>query len=278
MSTDEEKISRLYHADSNEAPSSQLDDAILSAARDAVHKPAADKNIKAKSPFSGSWPATVSIAAVLIITVILVPLIEQDTPLPTSAEPAEENLLSTQEQEVQLEQDLEQKREQDTISQLRADAERKQINLKAKKRSLMKTQEVRSYQSAPVILPQGKLAEEAPTLKAMPESPMPSTSATSMSTPLPASRSMASPSLNFDRVENENNLLQLEDNLTTNLDEVNEENTTPPAKQWLEKIKKLIEQEDYIQARVELDAFKKQYPNEIIEPSIIENIDSNNQH
>ena len=33
----------------------------------------------AKSPFSGGWPATASIAAVLIITVILVPLINQES-------------------------------------------------------------------------------------------------------------------------------------------------------------------------------------------------------
>ncbi len=266
MSNDEEKLSRLYHEGSNEMPSSQLDDVILNAAREAAHQPVADKNIKAKSPFSGSWPTTVSIAAVLVITVILIPLIEQDTPQSTSTESADENELFTGEQ----------KQEQDSLSRLSADTDREQSSMKAKKRSLMEIQEVHSYQSAPVTSTQGKLAKEISTVKTMAKSTMPTSSEASVSTPMPASRSMASPSLHFNRIDNENEQLNLEDNLAAELDSSNSRSKPLPAKQWLEKIKKLIAQENYAQAKIELDAFKRHYPNEEIEPSITESINSKN--
>jgi len=90
---DDEDISKIYQRGKQE-PSAHLDDKILNAARDAVDAPSTalnDKvqvNSKTKSPFSGGWPATASIAAVLIITVILVPLInnELDSPEVQSSE------------------------------------------------------------------------------------------------------------------------------------------------------------------------------------------------
>jgi hypothetical protein len=74
MSTDDDKISSLYHQVDTPGPSKRLDDAILAASRDAVKKPAA------KAPFSGAWPAAASIAAVIVITIILVPVLKQEEP------------------------------------------------------------------------------------------------------------------------------------------------------------------------------------------------------
>lgn len=72
MNTDDEKISSLYHEADTPAPPKTLDDAILAASRDAV-----DKSASTKGPFSGRWPAAASIAAVIVITIILVPILKQ---------------------------------------------------------------------------------------------------------------------------------------------------------------------------------------------------------
>ena len=88
MTTDEDKISSLYqqaknHDAKESGPPAHLDKAILKAAHEAVeHVSPVDELSVVKGPFSGGWRATVSIAAVLIITVILVPLIEQEEPVP----------------------------------------------------------------------------------------------------------------------------------------------------------------------------------------------------
>ena len=90
MNTDDDNITSLYHAADKPGPSDALDQAILKASRDAVEKPAT-----AKGPFSGGWPAAASIAAVIVITVILVPILTREQPQRTTtetdrlAEPAE---------------------------------------------------------------------------------------------------------------------------------------------------------------------------------------------
>lgn len=73
MSTDDESISSLYHGAGKPGPSKTLDEAILTASRDAVEKP-----VKTKGPFTGGWPAAASIAAVIVITIILVPVLKQE--------------------------------------------------------------------------------------------------------------------------------------------------------------------------------------------------------
>ena len=86
MSTDEDNISGMYHGADKPVPGRPLDDAILAAARDAVENPA-----RGRAAFAGRWPAIASAAAVIVITVILVPLLKQETPqqsLPPAAEPA----------------------------------------------------------------------------------------------------------------------------------------------------------------------------------------------
>ena len=88
---DDENISKIYQRGKQRKPPAHLDDSILNAARDAVDVSDGQAGnvtqIKdtAKSPFSGGWPATASIAAVLIITVILVPLINQESEVSSSA-------------------------------------------------------------------------------------------------------------------------------------------------------------------------------------------------
>ena len=76
MSIDDDRISGLYREADQPGPSKQLDEAILSASRKALKKPART------GPFSNTWPAVASIAAVVIITVILVPVLVEEEPLP----------------------------------------------------------------------------------------------------------------------------------------------------------------------------------------------------
>ena len=76
MSNDDEHISSLYHQADKPEPSAELDDAILGASRKAIEKPA-----KARGPFTGGWPAAASIAAVIVITVILVPVLKRQEPV-----------------------------------------------------------------------------------------------------------------------------------------------------------------------------------------------------
>ncbi len=82
---DDENISKLYQRGKQQTPPAHLDDSILNAARDAVDVSddqtgnVTQTKDTVKSPFSGGWRATASIAAVLVITVILVPLINQES-------------------------------------------------------------------------------------------------------------------------------------------------------------------------------------------------------
>jgi len=85
MSIDDEKISRLYHETESPGPSKSLDDAILSASRKAVEKPAG------KAPFSGSQAAFASVAAVIVIAIILVPVLKQEESLQKMEQAPAEN-------------------------------------------------------------------------------------------------------------------------------------------------------------------------------------------
>lgn len=90
MSTDDDDISSLYQQAGSPGPSKKLDDAILTASRDAIRKPAA------KGPFNGAWPAFASIAAVVVITIILVPIIKQEEPQPALTQTGSEKASSTE--------------------------------------------------------------------------------------------------------------------------------------------------------------------------------------
>jgi len=75
MSTDEEKITRLYQQGKEQGPPEQLDQLILKAARQAVEQKPVET--RASSPFSGAWLVAMPVAAVLVIIVILAPFIKQ---------------------------------------------------------------------------------------------------------------------------------------------------------------------------------------------------------
>jgi len=75
MNTDDEKVSELYHEAEAPVPPEKLDDTILSASRKAVEKPVG------KVPFSGAWPAAASVAAIIVIAVIIVPVLRQEESL-----------------------------------------------------------------------------------------------------------------------------------------------------------------------------------------------------
>lgn len=72
MNDADEKISRLYQKTSDQEPSPKLDDAILQASREASEKPVRT------GPFSATWPAAASFAAIVVIATILVPVLKQE--------------------------------------------------------------------------------------------------------------------------------------------------------------------------------------------------------
>ena len=75
MTAEDKKISSIYREASSTEPPAHIDNAILAASRDAV-----ERTPRTKSPFSGGWPVPASIAAVIIVAVIIVPVImHEDT-------------------------------------------------------------------------------------------------------------------------------------------------------------------------------------------------------
>ena len=87
MSDANEKISRLYHETSVPEPSQKLDDAILRASREASEKPART------GPFSATWPAAASVAAIIVIAIILIPVLKQEAlQQQTTQDAAEESI------------------------------------------------------------------------------------------------------------------------------------------------------------------------------------------
>ena len=259
MSTDEEKISSLYHQGNNESPPGHLDEAILKAAHDAVdgeiddaiddiRKSSDDKHSVAKSPFSGSWTTITSIAAVLIITVILVPLLDQE-----ATEVQDPEAITDHTQRL----DQQQEKNQDAAMRSRANTLKEDARSKAKKRPLMKTQEYQSYRSRPLEQEKNEIAEEsmAPALSQMPAS-------------APPSMATGKSKLNAYRAMPELETMSLSDDTAADLSEKKAVSEPLTAKIWLQKIERLIDQGDLDQARQELEKFKQYYPDELIEQSI----------
>lgn len=249
MTTDEDKISRIYQQGKEQGPPAHLDDTILKAAHEAVEQaPSMDHPHVVKSPFSGGWPAMASIAAVLVITVILVPLIKQEEQ-PPAFDMADEKpgLMSEQDFPVRL----------NAVQQPLLKAE------KAKKRSLFKTQSPRQeteqklnmYQDSADTLGRGKqiVAEEAIETKRM-------------AAPSPASvaakphESDVKPEV---EVQQEGSSMLLADDAVIDF---------LAADKWLEKIRQLIEKGELDNAREELDKFQASYPDEEIDQSILRKI------
>ena len=266
MSTDEEKISSLYHQGNNETPPNHLDEAILKAAHgvidnaiddaiDDVRKSSDDKHSTAKSPFSGSWTTITSIAAVLIITVILVPLLEQEATqdMPQTTEIQNPEAIMDHLQRL----DQQHEKEQDAMMRSRANTLKEEARSKAKKRPLMKMQEYQSYRSIPMEHEKNEIAEEsmAPALSQMPAS-------------APPSMATGKSKLNAFQAKPELETMSLSDDATAGFAEKKATSVPLSTKIWLEKIEQLIDQGDLDQARQELAEFKQHYPDELIKQSI----------
>jgi hypothetical protein len=98
MKQDDDRIKDLYRQSATEQPPAHLDEAILAASR----KEALSEEQRPAAPFSGRWQLPVSIAAVVMVTVLLVPLLQEEqheeerydtaTPVPSTVTPYETDL------------------------------------------------------------------------------------------------------------------------------------------------------------------------------------------
>lgn len=251
---DEEKISNLYQQGKDKDPSVHLDDAILKMARDAVQadtQSATDKikqkDKKIKSPFSGGWPVTASIAAVLIITVILVPLLKQEATLssPTPMQLMEQDMAKIIDIEMEH-------------------ATLEVVGKTAKKRSPVPSadqQLMRSHNSG---------------LKAMQSNAL-NGAALRSSPSIVADESAAS--MSSVTTVKEKTKLSLQKHVATSTTEIDNETLKEsempnlPATQWMQKIKQLLKRGDIKQAREELTEFNKHYPDEKIDISILQQLE-----
>ena len=83
---DDDRISDLYRQSASEQPPAHVDEAILAASRKAVSPK------RSVAPFSGRWQLPVSLAAVVVVAVLLVPLLQQESseselPVPAAVSP-----------------------------------------------------------------------------------------------------------------------------------------------------------------------------------------------
>ncbi len=95
MKQDDDRIRDLYRQSASEQPPTHVDEAILAASRKAVSAKcprAPSRLLRSAAPFSGRWQLPASLAAVLIVTVLLVPLLQQESrdteiPVPSAVVP-----------------------------------------------------------------------------------------------------------------------------------------------------------------------------------------------
>ncbi len=247
MTTDEKKISGLYQQGNKEGPSAQMDDAIFKASRDAL-----EKSSSVKSPFSGSWPAVASIAAVLLLTVILVPLVKQETP----------EMLPTEELQ----------REQLLLRKLEDDAGRLDAG-KAKKRSLVEEPKFNFYEILPEKELPAAVSETADSAYEEQIAPMRSTAVPASSVPVatPSKQGSYQDSI---RLMTEKDMKQQRSRMET-------AGSAPFAiltpEMWLEKIRRLINQDNLDLAQDELDKFRARYPDEKVDQSILNKLRENHE-
>ena len=247
MTTEDKKISELYQQGNKEGPSIHMDDAILKASRDALHKPPL-----LRSPFSGSWPAVASIAAVLLLTVILVPLVQQEAPqrLPPEDKQAEQILLQKKE---------------DNVGRLEAG--------KVKQRTLTEQPQFNAYKALP---PTELPATEPDALEsAYEEQPAPKRSIAA-----PASSMPVSSPLTQERFQDSISIVaeprkKLQRSRMETASDAPFAILTP--EMWLEKIRQLVEQGDLDYARDELDKFRARHPDEKIEQSLLNKLEDNHE-
>lgn len=262
MTTDEEKISGIYQQGKEQGPPAHLDNAILRAAHDAVESsPSADKHPAVKSPFSGSWPATVSIAAVLIITVILVPLIEQQEPAPTTSNKSSGEHELTQKKNLMRETTARENvlpgREK-AKKRVMLNMPEQQLDKPAEKRAEFK--QYRSISETDATAGNVILEEGA--------APMQSASPAPASVP-EASNKLRQRSYKSEVSGRQKSLLMMDSEIP---EDAFENNLAP--QQWLDEIRLLIKNGEIETAKKELEAFKLRYPDEEIDPILLEKIKS----
>ncbi|MBE9559355.1 MAG: hypothetical protein IMF15_01135 [Proteobacteria bacterium] len=255
MTTDEDKISSIYQQGKEQGPPAHLDAAILRAAHEAVEQaPPTDHPHVVKSPFSGGWRATVSIAAVLIITVILVPLMEQEEPLPIVFD--------------ELEQIQKQSQQQESVAHenalLRKEKAKKRVLLNAPKAQSVKPTEVNHN---------GSLVEDDSVM----DQAIVEESLAPMRSVLPAPASVAAGSSKPQQEEVKSEVVGRQ-KIQLMMDEYSPEDTEDidslPPQQWLDNIRQLIEKGEMEAAQKELDAFRLRYPDKKIDPAILDKIKS----
>ena len=260
MTTDEDKISSIYQQGKKQGPPAHLDSAILKAARDAVEQETSTDNYSAvKSPFSGGWRATLSIAAVLVITVILVPLIEQEEPVPAAFDAPDDEVELLQMQSYQQELKV---RENKQLSKEKA---KKRAPPGAPEVQLERRMELNGFSALPEMdSDSGKLAAE--------ESLEPMRSTVSAPAPAAGSSNVQQQDVRMkvksEVVGRQKSSLLMD---SSDFEDTMESDSLAP-NQWLDEIRQLIEQGEMEAARKELDEFRLHYPDEGIDPSILEKV------
>jgi hypothetical protein len=251
--TDDNKISSLYQQGNDQEPPEHLDKLILKAAHDAVHDtdmPSAENTtVKTGGPFSGGWRAKMSIAALILITIILVPLIEQEP-----AQHSDGTLLEDVSTDMPVDR-LERERQ----SVLKAEKEKKRMSYDAPLLKSAKPMRVKQYSRQP--------------------------ESDSMGRPMAVEEVMAPAAMVTDtaekqQIERKSTISAQKKNvMMMNADSVAEmeaegklESYMLDPQQWLEKINKLVEQGDIEMARKELADFRLRYPDEEIDQSILDKI------
>ena len=233
MNSDDEKISSLYHEADKPVPSKRLDDAILGASREAVDTPAATKG-----PFSASWPAAVSIAAVIVITIILVPVLQQQEPQPALTQATSE-----------------------TGRSLDAPDETG-LNVYTPAVGKKKSVDAPSPAGAPAMLPEDSDFAESRSMPAR-------SGASSSAAALPAVDA-ASP-LAKEEMRVESDSFDMERSRMQAADSAPFAILTP--EMWQVKISRLITEGKTDEARAEIEKLEKHYPEHIIDPNLLEKLE-----
>jgi hypothetical protein len=232
MNSDDKKISSLYHEADKPAPSKRLDDAIMAASREAVDTPAATRG-----PFSASWPAAVSIAAVIVITIILVPVLQQQEPQPALTQATSEtgrSLIAPDETGLDAYRSVEVKK---------------------------KPVDAPSPAGAPAMLPEDSDFAES---RAMPaRSGASSSAATSPAVDAASPPAKEEMHVEPDSFDMERSRMQAADSAPFAI-------LTP--EMWQVKISRLITEGKTDEARAEIEKLEKHYPEHIIDPNLLEKL------
>ncbi len=252
MTTEDKKLSDMYQKAASAEPSAHLDETILKASRDAV-----EHTSHAKSPFSGSWPIPISMVAVIIVAVIVVPVVLQES-----------------KQAPKFNAPLPAKVTTDQFAAPEADSKvstpgkmKQQLNSPARPQAASeKTTPVMPELSQPAdqLLMEEYLETESPDI----------------ATPSLYSRQLNSPASNTGagRLSNKNDAAIIKSEkksvLMQGLMKKERAKRVRSAEGWLNYISKLITDGKLGRAKLELESFKKTYPDYIINPEITRQLEN----